>query len=40
MTAKTTIIIVTHDDDLLRYGSRLLEMSDGKLKEVVQNADK
>lgn len=37
---KTTIIIVTHDDDLLRYGSRLLEMSDGKLKEVVQNADK
>lgn len=36
----TTIIIVTHDDDLLRYGSRLLEMSDGKLKEVVQNADK
>ena len=36
----TTIIIVTHDDDLLKYGSRLLEMSDGKLKEVVQNADK
>ena len=36
----TTIIIVTHDDDLLRYGTRLLEMHDGELKEVVQNADK
>lgn len=35
----TTIIIVTHDDDLLKYGSRLLEMSDGKLKEVTHNAD-
>lgn len=34
-----TIIIVTHDDDLLKYGSRLLEMSDGKLKEVTHNAD-
>ncbi|UQK61154.1 ABC transporter ATP-binding protein [Ezakiella coagulans] len=35
----TTIIIVTHDADLLKYGSRLLEMSDGKLKEVTHNAD-
>lgn len=35
----TTIIIVTHDDDLLKYGSRLLELSDGKLKEVTHNAD-
>ena len=35
----TTIIIVTHDDDLMKYGSRLLEMSDGKLKEVTHNAD-
>lgn len=35
----TTIIIVTHDDDLLKYGSRLLEMSDGKLKEVTHNSD-
>lgn len=35
----TTIIIVTHDDDLLKYGSRPLEMSDGKLKEVTHNAD-
>lgn len=30
----TTIIIVTHDNDLLKYGSRLLEMTDGKLNEV------
>ena len=30
----TTIIIVTHDNDLLKYGSRLLEMIDGKLNEV------
>lgn len=30
----TTIIIVTHDNDLLKYGSRLLEMEDGKLSEV------
>ena len=35
----TTIIIVTHDDDLLKDGSRLLEMCDGKLKEVTHNAD-
>ena len=32
----TTIIIVTHDNDLLKYGSRLLEMTDGKLNEVVK----
>lgn len=31
----TTIIIVTHDNDLLKYGSRLLEMTDGRLNEVV-----
>lgn len=31
----TTVIIVTHDNDLLRYGSRLLEMNDGFLKEMV-----
>lgn len=30
----TTIIIVTHDNDLLKYGSCLLEMTDGKLNEV------
>ena len=30
----TTIIIVTHDNDLLKYGSRLLVMTDGKLNEV------
>ena len=30
----TTIIIVTHDNDLFKYGSRLLEMTDGKLNEV------
>ncbi len=30
----TTIMIVTHDNDLLKYGSRLLEMTDGKLSEV------
>lgn len=30
----TTIIIVTHDNDLLKYGSRLFEMTDGKLNEV------
>lgn len=30
----TTIIIVTHDNDLLKYGSLLLEMTDGKLNEV------
>ena len=30
----TTIIIVTHDNDLLKYGSRLIEMTDGKLNEV------
>lgn len=30
----TTIITVTHDNDLLKYGSRLLEMTDGKLNEV------
>ena len=30
----TTIIMVTHDNDLLKYGSRLLEMTDGKLNEV------
>ena len=30
----TTIIIVTHDNDLLKYGSRLLEMTYGKLNEV------
>lgn len=30
----TTIIIVTHDNDLLKYGSRLLEMTDGKLNEM------
>lgn len=30
----TTIIIVTHENDLLKYGSRLLEMTDGKLNEV------
>ena len=30
----TTIFIVTHDNDLLKYGSRLLEMTDGKLNEV------
>lgn len=30
----TTIILVTHDDDLLKYGSRLFEMKDGVLEEV------
>lgn len=30
----TTIIIVTHDNDLLKYGFRLLVMTDGKLNEV------
>ena len=30
----TTIIIVTHDNDLLKYGSRLLVMTEGKLNEV------
>lgn len=30
----TSIIIVTHDNELLKYGNRLLEMKDGKLSEV------
>lgn len=30
----TTIIIVTHDNELLKYGNRLLEMRDGRLSEV------
>lgn len=30
----TSIIIVTHDNELLKYGNRLLEMRDGKLSEV------
>lgn len=34
----TTIILVTHDNDLLKYGSRLFEMTDGVLKEVEHEA--
>ena len=32
-----TIVLVTHEDDIAKYGSRIIKMKDGKIIEDIQN---
>lgn len=34
---KKTVIMVTHNEDYLRYGSRVINMKDGKIEDIVVN---
>ena len=34
-----TIVLVTHEDDIANYGSRIIKMKDGKIIEDIKNVD-
>ena len=34
-----TIVLVTHEDDIAKYGSRIIKMKDGKILEDSQNVN-
>ena len=33
------IVLVTHEDDIAKYGSRIIKMKDGKILEDSQNVN-
>ena len=34
-----TIVLVTHEDDIAKYGSRIIKMKDGKILEDKKNVN-